>query len=101
MFIRFGGQASNGELKESSRKVVAPRLRYKDMFKRHLKNTSDYENWRGKAEDRVAWRKVVAGKRLRKLEPAPPPTEAAYKCVTCNRTFKATIGLSSHMRHKH
>ena len=45
-----------GELKEGSRKVGAPRLRYKNVFKRYL-NTS---NWRRKAEDRVAWRKVMA-----------------------------------------
>ena len=50
-----------GELKEGSRKVEAPRLRYKDVFKRHLKITNEYDNWRGKAEDRVAWRMVVAG----------------------------------------
>ena len=105
-----------GELKEGSRRVGAPRLRYKDGFKRHLKNTNEYEDWRGKVNNCGTWRKVVAGaagairrrnvqlwtnKRLCKLEPEPPPTEAAYKCVNCNRTFKAAIGLSSHLRHGH
>lgn len=105
-----------GELKEGSRKVGAPRLRYKDVFKRHLKNINEYENWRVKAEDRVTWRKVVAGaagairernvqllskKRQRKLEPAPPPAEATYRCVICDRTFKTAIGMSSHIRHRH
>ena len=105
-----------GELKEGSRKVGAPRLRYKDVFKRHLKNTKEYDNWREKIKDRVTWRKVVAGaadatrkrnvqlwteKRLCKLTPAPRPTEAAYRCGTCNKTFKAAIGLSSHKRHGH
>ena len=45
-----------GELKEGSRKVGAPRLRYKDAFKRHLKNINEIENWREKAEDRLTWR---------------------------------------------
>ena len=49
-----------GELKEDSRKVGALQLRYKGVFKRHLKITNEYDNWKGKAEDRVAWRKVVA-----------------------------------------
>ena len=37
-----------GELKDGSRKVGAPRLRYKDAFKRHLKNINELENWREK-----------------------------------------------------
>lgn len=105
-----------GELKEGSRKVGAPRLRYKDVFKRHLKNINECDNWREKAEDRVTWRKVVDGaadtirgrnvqmwraERKRKLEPAPPPAEAPYKCDDCGRTFKAAIGLASHLRHRH
>ena len=105
-----------GEFKEGSRRVGTPRLRFKDVFKRHLKNTNEYKDWRGNVNNRGTWRKVVAGaagairrgnvqlwtnKRLRKLEPEPPPTEAAHKCETCNRTFKAAIGLSSHLRHGH
>ena len=105
-----------GELKQGSRKVGAPRLRYKDVFKRCLKNANEYENWNGKAKDRETWRKVVTGavcktrernvqlwtnKRLRKFETAPPSAEANYGCEACGRTFKAAIGLSSHMRHRH
>eukprot|EP00795_Rhopilema_esculentum_P016391 gene16391-7793_t len=97
-----------GELKEGRFK--------EDVFKRHLKNTNEYEDWRGKVNNRGTWRKVMAGaagairrrnvqlltnKRLRKLEPEPSPTEAAYKCETCNSTFKAAIGLSSHLWHGH
>eukprot|EP00795_Rhopilema_esculentum_P004180 gene4180-20366_t len=79
-----------GELKGGSRRVGVLRLRYKEVFKRHLKNTN-------KRRDMQLW----TNKRLRKLEPEPPPTETAYKCETCNRTFKAAIGLSSHLRHGH
>ena len=43
-----------GELKEGSRKVEAPRLRHKDIFKRHLKITNEYDNWRRKAEGKQA-----------------------------------------------
>uniref|UniRef100_A0A3B3HTA8 Reverse transcriptase domain-containing protein n=1 Tax=Oryzias latipes TaxID=8090 RepID=A0A3B3HTA8_ORYLA len=105
-----------GELKEGSRKVGASLLRFKDVFKRHLKNINQYDNWKGKAEDRVTWRRVVTGaaaairernvqlslkRRQRRLEPAPPPTEATYRCETCDRTFKTAIGMSSHIRHRH
>ena len=105
-----------GELKEGSRKVGAPRLRYKDAFKRHLKNINELENWREKAEDRVTWRKVVAGaadairrrnvqlwagKRMRRLEKTPTHAEAGYTCDICGRTFEAAIGLTSHLRHRH
>ena len=83
------------------------------MFKRHLKNTNKYGNCSGKADDRVACRKVVVGaegaiqrknkqlwtvRRLRKLESAPPPMEVAYKCDTCIWTFRTVIGLSLHMQ---
>ena len=34
-----------GELKEDSKKVGAPRLCYRDMFKRHLNMTNEYDNW--------------------------------------------------------
>ena len=103
-----------GELKEGSRKVGAPRLRYKDAFKRHLKNINELENWREKAEDRVTWRKVVAGaadairrrnvqlwagKRMRRLEETPTHAEAGYTCDICGRTFEAAIGLTRHLRH--
>ena len=105
-----------GELKEGSRKVGAPRLRYKDAFKRHLKNINELENWREKAEDRVTWQKVVAdaadairrrivqlwaGKRMRRLEKTPTHAEAAHNCDICGRTFEAAIGLTSHLRHRH
>ena len=105
-----------GELKEGSRKVGAPRLRYKDAFKRQLKNINELENWREKAEDRVTWRKVVAGaadavrrgnvqlwadKRMRRLEKAPTHAKAAYTCGICGRTFEAAIALTSHLRHRH
>ena len=105
-----------GELKEGSRKVGAPRLPYKDAFKRHLKNINELENWREKAEDRVTWRKVVAGaadairrrnvqlragKRMRRLEKTPTHAEAGYTCDICGRTFEAAIGLTSHLRHRH
>ena len=40
-------------------------------------------------------------KRQRNKEPTAPPTVSALKCDTCERTFKAAIGLSSHMRHQH
>lgn len=33
-----------GELTEGTRKVGALQLRYKDVFKRHLKNTNEYDN---------------------------------------------------------
>uniref|UniRef100_A0A3B3D7J5 Reticulon n=1 Tax=Oryzias melastigma TaxID=30732 RepID=A0A3B3D7J5_ORYME len=77
-------------------KVGASRLCYKDVFKRHLKNINEYNDWKEKAEDRVTWRKVVAGtacairkrnvqlwskKRQRKLEPASPPAEATYRSI--------------------
>ena len=105
-----------GELKEGSRKAGAPRLRTKDAFKRHLKNINEIENWRENAEDRVTWRKVVAGtsdtiirrnvqlwadKRMRRLEKTPTYAEATYTCDICGRTFEAAIELTSHLRHRY
>ena len=105
-----------GELKDGSRKVGTPRLRYKDAFKRHLNNINELENWREKAKDCVTWRKVVAGaadairrrnvqlwvgKRMRRLEKTPTHAEAAYTCDICDRTFEAAIRLTSHLRHRH
>ena len=105
-----------GELKEGSRNVEALRLRYKDAFKRHLKNINELENWREKAEDRVTWRKMVAGtadairrrnvqlwvgKRMRRLEKTPTHAEAAYTCDIYGRTFEAAIGLTSQLRQRH
>ena len=75
----------------------------------------EYDSWGTKTQNRLTCRKIVAGataatrdrniqlwteKRQRNKEPAPPPTASAFKCDTCERTFKAAIGLPSHMRHR-
>ena len=87
-----------GELKEGSRKVGAPRLRYKDVFKRRLKNTKEYNNWKKSTQLWTYWRK---------LEPALPPTEAANKCDTSKQQLDCihtcVTGISPfpcHRRHR-
>ena len=57
-----------GELKEGPRKVGAPRLRYKDVFKRHLKRIGEFAGWRTKTQNRLTCRKVVAGTATAKRE---------------------------------
>ena len=49
-----------GEIKQGSRKVGAPQLRYKDVFKRHLKNIGEYDSWGTKTQNRLTWKKIVA-----------------------------------------
>ena len=42
-----------------------------------------------------------ADKRMRRLEKTPTYAEADYTCDIFGRTFEATIGLTSHLRHRH
>ena len=103
-----------GELRKGTRPLGAPKLRYKDVLKRHLKNTNELNDWRRKAEDRIFWRSVVSGaadairdqsiaaweaKRTRVR--APLPGFPDIRCHICGRGFKAPIGLISHLRHRH
>ena len=97
-------------------------LRYKDTLKVSLKKCEiDPDTWEKLALDRPLWRsqcrsgtigfeqervKNAVTKRLkRKDRQQNPPTDKTadetYPCSICNRSFRALIGLNSHMRHRH
>ena len=49
-----------GELISGNRKTGAPKLRYKDGLKQHLKNAGiDVHIWEDKAQDRSCWHGIV------------------------------------------
>ena len=107
-----------GELRHGRRSRGGQRKRYKDTLKASLKSCGlDPETWEADAQHRSNWRSAVKHgvaefekhriqeaelkRRLRKttasspLSPSRPP---AITCPHCNRTFRARIGLTSHLR---
>ena len=56
----MSGAVSYGELKTGSRRVGRPKLRYKDVVERHLKNTYvPLNNWESLARSRGTWKQTV------------------------------------------
>ena len=104
-----------GELMEGQRKTGRPKLRFKDVLKRDLKNSAiNLNTWESQADDRQAWRLAVkqgtAGKESRRIEHAvnkrakrkqrseQPQQPSAYTCSRCDRDCHSRIGLHSHSR---
>ena len=49
-----------GELKQGTRPIGRPKLRYRDVIKRHLITTGlDVDNWEAAANDRIKWRTEI------------------------------------------
>ena len=106
-----------GELSLGKRPAGRPKLRYKDVCKKDLKDVDiDLNTWEALASDRCAWRSHVRNglsrfeqsqqhkaevRRLQRKatasshEPAPNST---YKCNKCGRACNSRIGLYSHSR---
>ena len=109
-----------GELQEGKRSQSGQKKRYKDTLKASLK---DFEipmgSWEQTAQERSKWRGLInkgaalyekkriceaeRKRRERKAKTNVPPSDSmTLTCSTCNRQFRARIGLVSHQRtHQH
>ena len=109
-----------GELQEEKRSQGGQKKRYKDTLKASLK---DFEipmgSWEQTAQERSKWRGLInkgaalyekkriceaeRKRRERKAKTNVPPADSmTLTCSTCNRQFRARIGLVSHQRtHQH
>src|SRR5579871_4304654 len=108
--IIFYGEIQNGRRSQGGQKK-----RFKDTLKTSLKSFGiDHDTWENTAQDRTTWRsfirkgatlyetsqRVAAQQRRmdRKTREAQTPVEADIPCPQCSRTFRARIGLTSHLR---
>ena len=106
-----------GELQEGKRSQGGQKKRYKDTLKASLK---DFEipmgSWEQTAQERSKWRGLInkgaalyekkrtceaeRKRRERKAKTNVPPADSmTLTCSTCNRQFRARIGLVSHQTH--
>lgn len=110
---RLPKQLLYSELQDGHRNIGAPRKRYKDNLKIHLKNVDILTcNWEELAINRTEWRKSVqtgVAKFEQSRQEAITVKAAARKdkplagsgdflCEICGRLFTARIGLTSHLR---
>ena len=109
-----------GELQEGKRCHGGQRKRFKDSLKVSLKSFGiDPTSWETIAQERATWRsyllkgsayceeeRTTAAEKRRKERKAradAPRTsqDNEIPCPHCDRTFRAQIGLISHLRSKH
>ena len=109
-----------GELQEGKRSQGGQKKRYKDTFKASLKDFDiPIASWKQTAQERPKWRSLInkgaalyEKKRICEAERkhrerraktnGPPADSTTLTCSTCNRQFRARIGLVSHLRtHQH
>ena len=113
---RVPKQLLYGELQRGKRSVGGQKKRYKDCLKASLKSFGvNLNSWELLACDRANWRSQItsgasaAEKRRtaeaqrkraeRKARAASTSTDVpGHKCPTCERVFRARIGLISHLR---
>lgn len=107
------------ELSSGGRTVGAPKKRYKDQLKRHLKVAKINEaNWFTLAADREGWRRTIiqaskefeahrretieekrqARKNRQRAPRDAQPANPTLSCTRCGRTCLSRIGLISHQR---
>ena len=100
-----------GELQEGKRSQGGQKKRYKDTLKASLKNFDiPIGSWEQSAEERSKWRGLInkgaalyekmiiceaeRKRRERKANTNGPPADSmTLTCSTCNRQFRARIGL--------
>ena len=105
-----------GELQEGKRSQGDQKKRYKGTFKDSLKAFDiPMGSWEQTAQERSKWRALInKGAALRICEAvrkrrerkaitnAPPADSMTLTCSTCNRQFRARIGLVNNQRtHQH
>src|SRR5579871_2267789 len=98
--------------------VDALKVAKKSDLRTHLRPLKsfgiDHDTWENTAQDRTTWRsfirkgatsyetsqRVAAQQRRmdRRTREAQTPVEADIPCPQCSRTFRARIGLTSHLR---
>ena len=113
---RLPKQVLYGELSQGKRGTGRPKLRYKDICKRTLKELCiNEEEWSQMAEDRDEWRskvfdgaisyeknriKVAEESRQRRKNTASDETlNTLLNCKFCRRPCQSRAGLASHERH--
>ena len=107
-----------GELQEGKRSQGGQKKRYKDTLKASLKDLGiPIGSWEQTAQERSKWQGLInkgaalyekresvkLKERERKANTNGPPADSmTLTCSTCNRQFRARIGLVSHQRtHQH
>ena len=115
---RLPRQLLFAELASGTRSRGGPKRRYRDQLKSSLLRCAiDPDSWETLAEDRQRWRRAVRegssrleadrrreaeDRRQRRKErlllPRPAPT---LQCDHCQRLFHTTLGLGSHIHHRH
>ena len=104
-----------GKLQHGKRSHGGQRKRFKDTLKASLKAFDiNHNTWETTAVDRSGWRsavqkgaktceanKIAAAeqrRQARKSSASSSPTAPTIPCPHCTRTFRAQIGLISHLR---
>ena len=120
---RIPKQIFYSELQSGKRSRGAPKKRFKDTLKASLKSFDvDLSNWNIQAQQRDSWRSTITNgatsheanriqqaklkRQQRKSRTASIPTadspstvsSSSVTCSVCHRSFRAKIGLISHMR---
>jgi len=107
-----------GELRQGNRSVGGQKKRFRHTLKVSLKAFDiDINTWEKAAQDRGGWRAAVhkgaqsyeanrtaaaeERRRARKARACQPLSAATIPCPHCNVMFRAQIGLTSHLRHRH
>ena len=98
-----------GELMSSNRKTGAPKLRYKDGLKQHLKNAGiDVHTWEDKAQDRSCWHGIISKSLIAIEERCLQRYNIVYDkrhsqlatsdfiCSRCHQACCSKAGLTSH-----
>ena len=113
---RLPKQVLYGELSQGKRCTGRPKLRYKDICKRTLKELCiKEEEWSQMAEDRDKWRSEVfdgatsyennrikdveESRQRRKNTTSDETHNTMLNCKFCRRSCKSRAGLASHERH--
>jgi hypothetical protein len=112
---RIPKQLFYGELQEGKRTKGGQRKRFKDTLKSSLKAFNiDPDDWEALAKDRSHWRSIThkgavycegsrtlaaeEKRQARKLRASTVDAGDNIPCPHCGRTFRARIGLTSHLR---
>ena len=98
-----------GELKEGKRSQGGQQKRYQDTLKDSLKDFDiPMGPWEPTVQKRSKWRGLIICEAERKRRErkgntnGPPADSMILTCSTCNRQFRARIGLVSHQKtHQH
>ena len=99
------------KLHHGKRSHGGPKLRFKDVLKRHLKKTGiSHKTWEEESAHRVKWQgllrkamSAVEEQRQQEYQLAhvrrhSAPTSSSFQCNNCHRYCRSRAGLIAHMR---